>query len=98
MAYSFLSRFRIKSDRQDDFIALAKKMEGLVVQEPGTLGFKFFRLGEPQMFAVYESFVDEEADKAHMETDHGKPVIEQMLDCMDGSYHREMLHDLDAAK
>lgn len=97
MAYSFLSRFRIKSDRQDDFVALAKQMEGLVDREPGTLAFKFFRLDEPNMFAVYESFVDEAADKAHMETDHGKPLIEQMVGCMDGSYHREMLYDLDSA-
>lgn len=97
MAYSFLSRFRIKSDRQEDFIALAKQMEGLVDREPGTLAFKFFRLDEPNMFAVYESFVDEAADKAHMETDHGKPLIEQMVSCMDGSYHRELLHDLDSA-
>jgi autoinducer 2-degrading protein len=97
VAYSFLSRFRIKSDRQEDFIALAKQMEGLVDREPGTLAFKFFRLDEPNMFAVYESFVDEAADKAHMETDHGKPLIEQMVSCMDGSYHRELLHDLDSA-
>ena len=97
MAYSFLSRFRIKSDRRDDFVALARQMEGLVDREPGTLAFKFFRLNEPNMFAVYESFVDEAADKAHMETDHGKPLIEQMVGCMDGSYHREMLYDLDSA-
>ena len=97
MAYSFLSRFRIKSNRQDDFVALARQMEGLVDREPGTLAFKIFRLNEPNMFAVYESFVDEAADKAHMETDHGKPLIEQMIECMDGNYHREMLYDLDSA-
>ena len=97
MAYSFLSRFRIKADREQDFVALARQMEGLVDREPGTLALKFFRLEEPQMFAVYENFVDEAADKAHMETDHGKPVIEQMIGCMDGSYQREMLYDLDPA-
>jgi len=95
MAYSFLSRFRVKPDREDQFISLARQMESLVDREPGTLAFKFFRLGEPGMFAVYESFVDEAADKAHMETDHGKPLIEQMIGCMDGSYEREMLYDLE---
>ncbi len=98
MAYSFLSRFRIKADREDQFVALARQMESLVDREPGTLAFKFFRLGEPGMFAVYESFVDEAADKAHMETDHGKPLIEQMIGCMDGSYKREMLYDLEPAR
>jgi autoinducer 2-degrading protein len=96
VAYSFLSRFRIKAESTSTFIALAKTMEGLVDREPGTLAFKFFRLEEPGMFAVYESFVDEAADKAHMETEHGKPIIARMIDCMDGSYSREMLYDLDA--
>lgn len=96
MAYSFLSRFRIKPDREDEFVALAREMETLATtKEPGTLGFKFFRLEEPGMFAVYESFVDEAADKAHMETEHGKPIIAKMLECMDGSYSRELLYDLE---
>jgi len=98
MAYSFLSRFRIRSDREDQFVSLARQMESLVDREPGTLAFKFFRLAEPGMFAVYESFVDEAADKAHMETDHGKPLIEQMIGCMDGSYEREMLYDLEPTR
>jgi (4S)-4-hydroxy-5-phosphonooxypentane-2,3-dione isomerase len=98
MAYSFLSRFRVKPDREADFVKLCREMEGVVHLEPATLGFKFFRLGEPNMFAVYESFVDEAGDKAHMETEHGKPIIAKMIECMDGTYHREMLYDLDAAQ
>jgi autoinducer 2-degrading protein len=95
VAYSFLSRFRIKAEREVEFIACAKQMEALVDREPGTLAFKFFRLGDPGMFAVYESFVDAAADQAHMETDHGKPLIAVMIECMDGSYSREMLYDLE---
>lgn len=98
MAYSFLSRFRIKPEREAEFIAVARKMEGLVDRESGTLAFKFFRLSEPGMFAVYESFVDESADKAHMETDHGKPLIAVMIECMAGGYEREMLYDLESAR
>jgi autoinducer 2-degrading protein len=98
MAYSFLSRFRVKADREKDFVRMARMMEGLVDREPGTLRFQFFRLGEPGMFAVFESFVDEAADKAHMETDHGRPLIEDMISCMDGSYEREMLYDLEAGQ
>ena len=98
MAYSFLSRFRIRAEREAEFVALARNMESLVEREPGTLAFKFFRLGEPGMFAVYESFIDEAADTAHMETDHGKPIIARMVDCMDGSYAREMLYDLEPGR
>ena len=94
MAYSFLSRFRVKQTHEGEFVSLAQQMEAVVHLEPGTLAFKFFRLEEQGMFAVYESFVDEAADKAHMETAHGKPIIEKMLGCMDGSYSRELLFDL----
>lgn len=95
MAYSFLSRFRIKDDKQEEFIALARKMEEQAPKEQGTLHFQFFRLSEPGMFAVLESFVDEAADKQHMEYEINKPLIDGMIACMDGSYERELLHDLE---
>lgn len=98
MAYSFLSRFRIKPESEAEFVATARQMEGLVDREPGTLAFQFFRLDEPGMFAVFESFVDQASDKAHMETDHGKPLIEKMIGCMAGGYEREMLYDLEPAR
>ena len=68
-----------------------------MVVEPGTLAFKFYRLAEPGMFAVYESFVDEAADAAHQAAPHAEPIIARMLACMDGSYSRELLLDLDPA-
>ncbi len=95
MAFSFLSRFRVREDRQDDFITLARQMEELSRHEPGTLAYKFFRLAEPGMFAVHESFVDEAADQAHMDYPHNKPLIEQIVGCMEGTYERELLFDLE---
>lgn len=94
MAFSFLSRFRIRPDREAEFIALAQQMEALAPSEPATLAYKFYRLGEPGMFAVYESFVDEAGDQAHGAYAHNKPLIEQMIGCMDGLYERELLYDL----
>jgi len=97
VAFSFLSRFRIQSDREADFIALAQQMEALAPSEPATLAYKFYRLSEPGMFAVYESFVDEAGDQAHGAYPHNKPLIEQMIGCMDGMYERELLYDLEPA-
>lgn len=96
MAFSFVSRFRIKDDRSQEFIALAREMEELSKHEPGTLHYKFFKLAQPGMFAVHESFVDEAADQAHMDYPQNKPLIEKIVGCMDGSYERELLLDLDA--
>ena len=98
MAYSFLSRFRIKPGEEDRFVAAARRMEEQAPQEPGVLHFQFFRLDEPHMFAVLESFTDENADKAHMEYEQNKPLIAEMIECMDGHYVREMLHDLEPAR
>lgn len=95
MAFSFLSRFRIKDDRQEEFVSLAREMEGLARDEPGTLHYQFFRLEEPGMFAVHESFVDEAADEAHIGYAHNRELIAQILECMDGIYEREMLFDLE---
>ncbi len=95
MPFSFLSRFRIHDDRQDEFIALAHEMKALSAKEPGTLSYQFYRLADPGMFAVYESFVDAAADEAHMEYPHNKPLIERMVACMDGGYERELLFDLE---
>ncbi len=96
MAFSFLSRFRIRADKEAEFIALAREMEALAPSEPGTLAYQFYRLAEPGMFAVYERFKDEEADQAHMAYPHNQPLIERMIACMDGSYTRELLYDLEA--
>ncbi|AZI35586.1 hypothetical protein NT2_07_01310 [Caenibius tardaugens NBRC 16725] len=95
MAFSFLSRFRIKGECEDEFLALAREMEVLAQQEPGTLHYKFFRLAEPGMFAVHESFVDQQADEAHMAYAHNRPLIARIVDCMDGAYERELLFDLE---
>jgi autoinducer 2-degrading protein len=94
MAYSFLSRFRIKDEMQDEFVHLALEMEELAKTEPGVLHFKFFRLEDPGMFAVHESFTDESAAQAHMDYPQNKPLIDGMVACMEGTYVREMLNDL----
>lgn len=95
MAFSFLARFRIRPEKESEFVDLTRQMEALAPSEPGTLAYKFYRLAEPGMFAVYESFTDADADRAHIDYPHNKPLIERMLACMDGSYARELLLDVD---
>ena len=96
MAYSFISRFEIKPDRADRFTALCREMEAHVAEaEPETLYFKFYKLDQPNMFAVIESFPSPEADAAHQQHPKAQPIIQEMIGCMgEGGYVREMLHDL----
>ena len=95
MAYSFLARMAVKPEKDAEFVALCREMESLVrALEPRTLAYQFFRLDAPHMFAVFESFEDEAADKEHQHAEHSQPIIAKMIECLDGTYTREFLRPL----
>lgn len=95
MPTTFLSRFKVKPNKDAEFVGLIHQMERVAADEPDTLGYKFYRLKEPHAFGVFESFTNEAADKAHQENPASAPIIEKMLACMDGSYTREYLFDVE---
>ncbi len=91
MSFDFLARFRILPEKEAEFLALVPPMEANAREEPGTLFYKFYRLEDPGMFAVFESFVDEAADEAHRNNPANAGLIAGMIACMDGTYTRELL-------
>lgn len=91
MTWTFLSSFKIKPERDADFVALVPLMEANAAEEPGTLAYKFYRLAEPHGFAVFESFVDEAADLAHQANPKSTAIIAEIIECIDGTYTREYL-------
>ena len=97
MPFSFLSRFRIKPERDSEFVELIAEMEANAAAEPETLAYKFYRLDQDGGYAVFESFTDEAADQAHQANPASAPVIAKMLDIIDGGYTREMLYDVTPA-
>ena len=96
MPTTFLSRFKVKPEKDAEFVSLIRQMEQVAAQEPDTLGYKFYRLKEPNAFGVFESFTSEAADQAHQDNPASAPIIQQMLACMDGSYTREYLFDVES--
>ena len=96
MAFTFLSRFRVKPENNAEFVGLIPQMEANAAAEPATLVYKFYRLDEPNMFGVFESFIDADGDQAHQANPASAPIIARMIECIDGSYVREMLHDVTA--
>jgi len=94
MPTTFLSRFKVKPDKDAEFVELISAMEDNATREPDTLQYKFYRLEEPHAFAVYESFTNEAADAAHQQNPENAPVIARMIGCIDGTYHREYLYDV----
>ncbi len=91
MSWTFLSRFKVKPERDADFAALIPQAEANATEESGTLTYKFYRLAEPHWFAVFESFVDEAADKTHQANPKSADIIAKMIDYIDGTYTREYL-------
>lgn len=96
MAFTFLSRFRVKPEHDAEFVDLIPRMEANAAAEPATLAYKFYRLDDPHMFGVFESFVDAEGDLAHQANPASAPIIKRMIECIDGKYVREMLYDVTA--
>lgn len=97
MAFTFLSRFRIKPERDAEFVELVAQMEHHAAQEPNTLAYKFYRLDQDGGYAVFESFTDAAADKAHQENPQSAGIIAKMIEIIEGGYQREMLYDVTPA-
>lgn len=97
MAFTFLSRFRINPERDAEFVELVAQMEHHAAAEPDTLAYKFYRLDDSGGYAVFESFTDAAADKAHQENPQSAGIIAKMIDIIEGGYEREMLYDVEQA-
>lgn len=95
MSHTFIARMKVYPHKISEFIDACRRMERAVAAgEPDTLYYKFYRLREPNAFAVIESFKSEAADKAHQETPHFKEIAPAMIACLDGGYTREYLDPL----
>lgn len=92
---TFISRMTVKPGKEAEFIALCRDMEDYVrANEPDTLIFGFYRLREPQRFAVLESFPNEAAEHAHMTSAKLAAAAPAISACLDGTWEREYLDDL----
>ncbi|MFK8031837.1 MAG: putative quinol monooxygenase [Gammaproteobacteria bacterium] len=93
---SFLSRMTVHADKEQQFIECCKTLtEKAVVYEPELLYFRFYKLREPLSYAVFESFLNEEAEHAHQQTEHFKQIAPKLIECLDGPYVREYLDPLE---
>ena len=97
MPTTFLSRFKVKPEKDAEFVKLIRQAEAVAAREKDTLEYRFYRLEEPHAFAVFESFTGPQADEAHQANPDNAPIIEQMIACMDGGYEREYLYDVEGA-
>ena len=94
---TFLSRFKVKPEKEAEFVDLVHKLTAAVREnEPGALQYQFYRQRDTDYgYAVFESFTDHEAEEAHLNSAHFKAFGTPMIECLDGAYVREYLDDID---
>ncbi|MEM1261368.1 MAG: antibiotic biosynthesis monooxygenase [Pseudomonadota bacterium] len=93
---SFLSRMKIHADKEQQFIECCEQLtEKVLAHEPECLYFRFYKLrDEPLGYAVFESFISDEAEHAHQQTDYFTAIVPGLVECLDGTYVREYLDPL----
>ncbi len=94
---TFLARMKVKAEKEAEFVALCKELtEKVRANEKGCTFYEFYKLrDEPLSYAVFEQFVDEHAEEVHLETPYFKEIAPPLLECLDGTYVREYLDDLE---
>ena len=94
---TFLSRMKVKPAKEKEYLELVHKLTTEVrSKEPDTIQYQFYKLrDEPYGYAVFESFTNEAAEQAHLETSHFAEYAPPMIECLDGPYVREYLDDIE---
>ncbi len=89
---TFIARMTVKPGMEREFLEHCRQLEAYVrANEPDTLAYEFFRLREPNRFAVLESFRDEAAEHRHMSSATLAQVGPRIAACLDGIWVREFL-------
>lgn len=74
---------RVKPEHRQAFVQATEQNRDASRQEPGNLRFDFLQSREdPERFVLYEAYENDEAARAHKETDHyqrWKAEVEEMM-------------------
>jgi quinol monooxygenase YgiN len=76
MAYVVAAIWRAKEGQADTILQVIEKMTPLSRQEPGCLFYQAHRsLTDPNLFFLYEQYVDAAGYEAHMATPHFEQYV-----------------------
>ena len=89
---TFIARMTCKPEREQEFIGYCRELERYVHEhEPEILTYEFFRLREPNRFAILESFPDEATEHRHMSSKKLAEIAPKLSACLVGTWEREYL-------
>jgi (4S)-4-hydroxy-5-phosphonooxypentane-2,3-dione isomerase len=87
---TFIARMTVKQGKEREFedhcLQLQRYVQG---NEPDTLYYEFFKLREPNRYAVIESFRNEDAEHRHMGSKVLADLAPKISACLDGTWVRE---------
>lgn len=87
---TFIARMTVKPGREAEFAGYCKELERHVrASEPDVLAYEFFKLREPNRYAVLESFRDAGSEERHMHSAKLAEVAPKIAACLDGTWVRE---------
>jgi autoinducer 2-degrading protein len=87
---TFIARMTVKAGHEKAFVAACLELEQYVkANEPDTVYYEFFKLREPNRYAVIESFKSEAAEHLHMGSAKLAAVGPRIAACLDGTWTRE---------
>ena len=76
MTFTFIARMKINPEKRKEFVEACEELEEAVAaNEEGCLYYKFYKLREENSYAIIESFVSEDMDQTHQETEHFKAIV-----------------------
>lgn len=76
MTYVVAATYVVREGEADAVMAAIQSATPLALAEPGCLGYRAHRsLEDPNVFFLYEEYVDEDAVRAHVESPHFERYI-----------------------
>ena len=90
MPYVLIARMKTRDGEQDRAAELIEELTAASRTEPGNIFYIPHRDPEdPRVFVLYEQYADEDAFKAHGQTEHFKTIaVEQLFPLMEGERER----------
>lgn len=88
---TFIARMTVKPGREAEFVGYCKELERYVHanEQADVLAYEFFKLREPNRYAILESFPDAHAEERHMSSAKLAEVGPRLAACLDGTWVRE---------
>jgi quinol monooxygenase YgiN len=84
---TFIARMTVKPGREAEFVGHCQELERHVrAHEPDVLMYEFFKLREPQRYAVLESFKDEASEHRHMSSATLATLAPKIAECIEGTW------------